>query len=69
MQLGFDSLWVFDRLLYPVKPIVPYPAGDGSLPELYERRGDWLFHPDVFPQPVGADVRRIDGALVIRHNA
>jgi len=36
-QLGFNSLWVFDRLLYPVKPQVPYPAGDGSLPELYKK--------------------------------
>jgi probable F420-dependent oxidoreductase len=36
-DLGFDSLWVFDRLLYPVKPQVPYPIGDGSLPELYKR--------------------------------
>jgi probable F420-dependent oxidoreductase len=36
-QLGFDSLWVFDRLLYPVKPQTPYPAGDGSLPDLYKR--------------------------------
>jgi len=36
-QLGFDSLWVFDRLLYPVKPQVPYPGGDGSLPELYKK--------------------------------
>ena len=36
-ELGFSSLWVFDRLLYPVKPQVPYPLGDGSLPELYKR--------------------------------
>jgi probable F420-dependent oxidoreductase len=36
-ELGFDSLWVFDRLLYPVKPQSPYPAGDGSLPELYKK--------------------------------
>jgi probable F420-dependent oxidoreductase len=36
-ELGFNSLWVFDRLLYPVKPQAPYPIGDGSLPELYKR--------------------------------
>jgi len=36
-QLGFSSLWVFDRLLYPIKPQVPYPAGDGSLPDLYKK--------------------------------
>lgn len=35
--LGFDSLWVLDRLLYPVQPKAPYPAGDGSLPALYKR--------------------------------
>ena len=26
-ELGYDSLWVFDRLLYPVKPQTPYPGG------------------------------------------
>jgi alkanesulfonate monooxygenase SsuD/methylene tetrahydromethanopterin reductase-like flavin-dependent oxidoreductase (luciferase family) len=36
-ELAYDSLWVFDRLLYPVKPQSPYPAGDGSLPDLYRR--------------------------------
>lgn len=36
-QLGFDSLWVFDRLLWPLKPQTPYPMGDGSLPDLYKR--------------------------------
>src|SRR5215831_6950665 len=36
-QLGFSSLWVFDRFLYPIKPQVPYPAGDGSLPDLYKK--------------------------------
>ena len=36
--LGFDSLWVLDRLLWPVEPQVPYPASaDGSLPEVYKR--------------------------------
>jgi alkanesulfonate monooxygenase SsuD/methylene tetrahydromethanopterin reductase-like flavin-dependent oxidoreductase (luciferase family) len=30
---GFDSLWVFERLLWPVNPQTPYPASpDGSLP-------------------------------------
>jgi len=36
-ELGYDSLWVFDRLLYPLKPQTPYPGGDGSLPDLYRR--------------------------------
>lgn len=37
-SLGFDSLWVLDRLLYPVAPKAPYPATpDGSLPDAYRR--------------------------------
>src|SRR5574340_817951 len=36
--LGYESLWVTERLLYPVKPRTPYPATpDGSLPEQYKR--------------------------------
>lgn len=38
--LGYDSLWVLDRLLWPVEPQVPYPLGDGSLPERYKRALD-----------------------------
>ena len=38
-SLGYDSLWVLDRLLYPVAPRLPYPASpDGSLPRAYRRR-------------------------------
>ncbi len=34
---GFDSLWVFERLLWPTNPQTPYPATpDGSLPEEYQ---------------------------------
>ncbi|PYR82930.1 MAG: hypothetical protein DMG18_13985 [Acidobacteria bacterium] len=36
-ELGFDSLWVLDRLLYPVNPRAPYPVGDGTLPIKYKR--------------------------------
>src|SRR5262245_55327176 len=36
-ELGYSSLWVLDRLLYPVNPRVPYPIGDGSLPQRYKR--------------------------------
>ncbi len=33
-ELGYDSLWVFERFLYPEQPQTPYPAStDGSLPE------------------------------------
>ncbi len=42
-ELGFDSLWVVDRLLYPVKPQSKYPGTpDGSLPEQYKRVFDPL---------------------------
>src|SRR5919206_4038115 len=34
---GFDSLWVFERLLWPLKPQTPYVATpDGSLPSQYQ---------------------------------
>jgi probable F420-dependent oxidoreductase len=36
--LGYDSLWVLDRVLYPVAPKVGYPAtSDGKLPTAYKR--------------------------------
>jgi probable F420-dependent oxidoreductase len=35
-DLGFDSLWVLDRILWPVDPRTPYPIGDGSLPVKYK---------------------------------
>ena len=39
--LGYDSLWVTERLLYPLKPQSPYPVTpDGSLPELYKHNLD-----------------------------
>ena len=34
---SFDSLWVFERLLWPINPQTPYPATpDGTLPIEYE---------------------------------
>ena len=34
---GFDSVWVFERLLWPLKPQSPYPGTpDGSLPIEYQ---------------------------------
>ena len=42
-ELGYDSLWVIERLLYPVQPQAPYPAtADGSLPLPYRRSLDPL---------------------------
>ena len=36
-ELGYDSVWVTERLLYPIKPQTPYMATpDGSLPEAYK---------------------------------
>jgi probable F420-dependent oxidoreductase len=35
-ELGFESLWVLDRILWPVHPRAPYPIGDGSLPVQYK---------------------------------
>ena len=34
---GIDSVWVLDRLLWPIKPQTPYVASpDGSLPVVYQ---------------------------------
>jgi len=36
-ELGYDSLWVLERLLWPLNPREPYPAApDGELPEAYK---------------------------------
>ena len=36
-KVGFDSVWVLDRLLWPLKPQTPYVASsDGSLPVQYQ---------------------------------
>ena len=36
--LGYDSVWVTDRLLYPLNPQTPYPGTpDGALPQPYQR--------------------------------
>jgi probable F420-dependent oxidoreductase len=35
-DLGLDSVWVLDRILWPINPRAPYPIGDGSLPVKYK---------------------------------
>jgi probable F420-dependent oxidoreductase len=36
-ELGYDSVWVLERLLWPLSPKEPYPAApDGHLPETYQ---------------------------------
>ena len=40
---GIDSLWVAERLLWPLNPRTPYPASpDGSLPTFYQNVFDPL---------------------------
>jgi probable F420-dependent oxidoreductase len=37
-ELGYDSAWTLDRLLWPLAPRAPYPAtGDGHLPDEFRR--------------------------------
>ncbi len=36
-ETGYNSLWVQERLLWPLEPLKPYPATpDGHLPEVYQ---------------------------------
>jgi probable F420-dependent oxidoreductase len=36
-ELGYDSVWVLERLLWPLAPKEPYPAApDGHLPKTYQ---------------------------------
>ncbi len=36
-ELGYDSVWVTDRLLYPLDPQTPYMGTPGrSLPDVYK---------------------------------
>jgi alkanesulfonate monooxygenase SsuD/methylene tetrahydromethanopterin reductase-like flavin-dependent oxidoreductase (luciferase family) len=36
-ELGYETLWVTERLLFPASPRSPYPASpDGSLPDVYK---------------------------------
>ena len=43
---GLDSVWVFERLLWPLKPQTPYGGtSDGSLPVQYQTVLDPLETP------------------------
>jgi probable F420-dependent oxidoreductase len=36
-DMGYESLWVTERLLFPLEPKTPYPGSpDGKMPELYQ---------------------------------
>ncbi len=55
-EVGFNGLWVIERLLYPVRPQAPYPASvDGSLPVPYRRS----FDPLMTLTFVAAHTRRV----------
>ena len=42
-ELGYDSLWVWERVLYPVDPQTPYMATpDGSYPDVFKANFDPL---------------------------
>jgi probable F420-dependent oxidoreductase len=41
-ELGVDSLWVTERLLFPLEPTAPYPVADGVIPEVYKTTLDGL---------------------------
>src|SRR5712691_8419724 len=60
---GFDSLWVLERLLWPLKPQTPYQATpDGSLPTDYQR----VFDPIDLLSFVAAHTKKIQlGTSVI----
>lgn len=41
--LGYHSLWIGERVVYPIHPQSPYPGTpDGSLPEFFLNMGDGL---------------------------
>jgi len=40
--LGYESLWVWERLLAPVNPKAPYPIGDGTHPAVFRSALDPL---------------------------
>ncbi|MGI9622939.1 MAG: TIGR03619 family F420-dependent LLM class oxidoreductase [Acidimicrobiales bacterium] len=40
--LGYDSVWVNDRVLWPTAPQAPFPAGDGALSPMWRRNLDAL---------------------------
>jgi probable F420-dependent oxidoreductase len=54
-ELGFSSVWVFDRLLHPLQPKVPYPLSGGALPDVYRR----VFDPVEILTFVAARTERV----------
>ncbi len=55
-ELGYDSVWVLERLLWPLNPREPYPASDdGSLPEAFQN----VFDPIETLTFVAAHTRKV----------
>ena len=55
-ELGYNSLWVLERLLWPLKPKNPYPATpDGNLPKQYQ----YVLDPIVTLTYAAANTKRI----------
>jgi probable F420-dependent oxidoreductase len=55
-ELGYDSVWVLERLLWPLNPREPYPAApNGRLPEAYQN----VFDPIETLTFVAAHTNRI----------
>jgi len=67
-ELGYDSLWVLERLLWPLNPQEPYPASpDGSLPATYQN----VFDPIETLSFVAAHTSTIElgtGVLVLGYH-
>ena len=55
-ELGYDSIWVLERLLWPISPKAPYlPSPDGSLPVVYQN----VFDPIETLTYVSAHTKKI----------
>lgn len=55
-ELGYDSVWVAERLLYPLDPRTPYGGTpDGSLPDFYKQ----VFQPVETLTFIAAHTRKI----------
>ena len=67
-ELGYDSLWVLERLLWPLNPQEPYPASpDGRLPATYQN----VFDPIETLSFVAAHTSTIElgtGVLVLGYH-
>src|SRR6266487_1693669 len=43
-DLGFDSLWVLDRILWPVNPRAPYPIADDTRHPVWRTTKSRIWH-------------------------